>query len=77
MRHTSEHDEQERLRKQWLMQGILQHGFDSDKLLTIYRQYANLGLVPSHYNYPILIQQSHKPAQLKYIKAKVFLWHYN
>ena len=59
------------------MKGILQHGYDSNRLLTIYKQYANLGLVPTHYHYPILIEQSHKPAQLKYIEAKIFLWKYN
>ena len=56
---------------------MLGHGFDSNKLLTIYKQYANLGLVPTHYNYPILIEQSHKPRELKYIEAKIFLWNYN
>ena len=76
MRHSSKHDEQEKLRKEWLFKGILQHGIDSNKLLTVYKQYANLGLVPTHYNYPILIEQSQKPQQLKYIEAKIFLWGY-
>ena len=47
-------EENSKLRRLWLLEGVLEHSFNEESLMKIVKDFERIGLVPSGYDYPQL-----------------------
>ena len=56
------------MRREWIADGLTNHGYNFDDLKQVSDNYERLDLIPTHYNFPVFFCHDAKPVFVEKIE---------